>query len=258
MQVVPIACLEDNYAYLVVDEASSVAFVVDPSDDAPVLSVVEAKRLRPSAVLCTHHHADHVRGLGGLVRRFPGMRVYAHERDRTRIAEVTQTVVDGDTVQIGPMVVRAIHVPGHTMGAVAWHMGDVLFTGDTLFIGGCGRVFEGTVEMLWNSVDGKIGSLDDATRIYCGHEYTVNNLRFAKHVEPENADIAMALAEAIAKSKQGLPTVGAFLATERKTNPFLRCGLPSVRQYARAHGESECEPERVFALLREHKNVFKS
>lgn len=257
MQVVLVPCLFDNYAYLAVDEGSARAVIVDPSEAKPILDKLASLGLEPAGVLCTHHHADHVGGLEEVIASYPGLPVYAHERDKDRIAGVTHTVRHKDEVQLGGIDFRALHTPGHTLGAVTWLADGCAFTGDTLFVGGCGRVFEGTAKMMHASVQDVIGSLDPGTRVYCGHEYTLANLRFAKHVEGDNEAVARKLAEVEALRERKEPSIPSTLSDELATNPFLRCSEPGVVDFAREHDAGGVDPVSVFAAVRAAKNQFR-
>ncbi len=223
MRVVIVDCLADNYAYLLAGEGSASAAVVDPGEAEPVLRALDAEGLSLGAILNTHHHADHVAGNEALLRRFPGVPVFAHASDRGRIPGQTEGVEDGAALEAAGLTLRARHVPGHTLGAVAYEGAGALFTGDTLFGAGCGRVFEGTAAMLCASLERLTQGLPDETLVYSGHEYTAANLRFARAVEPENAAIRDRAARVEAARGRGERTVPSTLGEERATNPFLRC-----------------------------------
>jgi hydroxyacylglutathione hydrolase len=256
MNVVIVPCLFDNYAYLIVDEVSSRAVVVDPSEGVPLLARMDELGLELAGVLCTHHHGDHVGGLPEILERHPSVRVFAHERDGSRVPGVTDTVRHKDEVEIGGQTFRALHVPGHTLGAVAWVVEDCAFTGDTLFVGGCGRIFEGTARMMHASLNDVLGGLAPSTKVYCGHEYTLSNLRFAQHVEPSNAEVEKELGRVGVLRERREPTVPSTLAQERATNPFLRCSEPAVVDFARESDAGGVDPVSVFAAVRAAKNQF--
>ncbi len=258
LSVTPIACLEDNYAYLVEHQAEGAtareAVVIDPSEPGPVLAAIRAAGAHLVAILCTHHHYDHVGGNVELAREFPGLRIYASAHDRGRLPGQTDDVVDGLVWPLAGMSVRALHVPGHTLGAMTYVIEDAAFTGDTLFLGGCGRLFEGTAAMMYQSLNGKLAALPPDTRVFCGHEYTQGNLRFAASLEPKQATIAARLERVQGMRKAGQPTVGAALREEFVTNPFLRCDDPALRT---ALGmTSDTAPEEVFATIRRAKDRF--
>src|SRR5687767_5943231 len=212
MRVLSIPCLSDNYAYIVID--GTYAAIVDPSVHAPVLEVIAREGLTPTAIWLTHHHWDHVGGVEGLVAEFPKLEVVAHKSDESRAPKVTRLVDEGDTVELGALRARIIHNPGHTLGAISYVVNGAVFTGDTLFGAGCGRVFEGTMEMMHESLT-KLAALPPETSVYFGHEYTAANLKFAAHVEPGNEAI-----KARAAAVQ-TPSTPSTIALERATNPFL-------------------------------------
>jgi len=237
------------------DDASGELAVVDPSESAPVAKAVAEIGGKLTAVLATHHHADHVGGIPELVAATPGLKVYGHGSDRGRIPGQTDFLRDGDTLRWAHTTFRALHVPGHTRGALAYVAEDVVFTGDTLFIAGCGRLFEGTAEMMHRSLNEALGALGPNTRVYCGHEYTVSNLVFAQSLEPDNRDVARQLVEARALRAGGQPTVGATLASERMYNPFLRCDRANLR--AALALDSRATDVATFAALRRAKDIFR-
>jgi hydroxyacylglutathione hydrolase len=252
MRVIPVPCLSDNYAYLVTRDGSSDAFVVDPSESAPVIAALEREGLRLVAIVNTHHHHDHVGGNEELRARFGDLPVYAHVSDVGRVPAQTERVEEGRSFHVAGLELHPLHVPGHTLGAVAYHVEDAVFTGDTLFVAGCGRLFEGTPEQMHDSLSGKLGRLPAATRVYCGHEYTVNNLRFAVHAEPENRAAAAMLEAAQATRAKGEPTVPSTIGDELRVNPFLRCDAPSIA--AHFPGASVVE---TFAAVRKAKDTFR-
>jgi hydroxyacylglutathione hydrolase len=234
MRVLPIPCLSDNYAYLVIE--GTYAAIVDPSTAEPVLEVIAREGVTPAAIWLTHHHWDHVGGVEGIVAAHPSIEVVAHKSDQARSPKVTKLVDEGDVVELGPVRAKILHNPGHTLGAISYWIEDgdgAVFTGDTLFAAGCGRVFEGTPEMMYASLT-KLAALPPSTRVYFGHEYTAANLKFAAHVEPANQAIAVALASVKA------PTTPSTIADERATNPFLLA-----------------KDAAEFAARREAKNNFK-
>ena len=223
MRILPVTCLKDNYAYLVCDDGGACA-IVDPSEAGPVLAAVRAHGLSPTAIWNTHHHYDHVGGNEELAKAFGISDVYGHASDRGRIPAQTKFIQEGDRFALGETPVSILHIPGHTLGAVAYVLGGAepaVFTGDTLFVAGCGRLFEGTPEMMFASL-GKLAALPDETRVYCGHEYTEANLRFAREIEPDNAAVREAAAAAGATRERGGPTVPSRIADEKRINPFVR------------------------------------
>ncbi|MFS8071593.1 MAG: hydroxyacylglutathione hydrolase [Byssovorax sp.] len=252
MRVIPVPCLSDNYAYLVTADGSDEAFVVDPSESAPVIAAIEHHRLRLMAIVNTHHHHDHVGGNEELRARYGELPVYAHASDRGRVPAQTESVEEGKPFQAAGLELRALHVPGHTLGAVAYVVEDAVFTGDTLFVAGCGRLFEGTPAQMYASLSGKLAHLPPATRVYCGHEYTVSNLRFAVHAEPDNRAAAEKLTAAQAVRERGEPTVPSTIGEELATNPFMRCDEPGLK--ARFPGETAAE---VLGAVRKAKDGFR-
>jgi hydroxyacylglutathione hydrolase len=255
LKVTPIACLEDNYAYLLEDGSGELA-IVDASEGAPVFAALEQTEGRLTAVLATHHHHDHVGGNEEVVARHPDIRVYGYETDRGRIPRQTEYLRDGQTFTWGNTTVRALHIPGHTLGAVAYVAGDAAFTGDTLFLAGCGRLFEGTPAMMFRSLCEVLAPLGETTRVYCGHEYTVSNLAFAASVEPGNVRVQQRMALARATRARGAPTVGSPMSEELATNPFMRCKSPEIRRSMKV-GEDAPDVE-VLAALRRAKDSFRA
>lgn len=247
MEVIPVACLQDNYAYLVIVDDR--AAVVDPSEADPVVAAAKKADVEITEIWLTHHHWDHVGGVAALVDacEIEAVRGSAYDADQGRIPRQTVSLRDGDTFHFGGASVSIVEIPGHTLGAIAYLTEGHLFSGDTLFIAGCGRVFEGTMEMMSKSL-AKLRTLPADTKIWCGHEYTVNNLRFARTVEPDNADIEAALAEAIESREAGVPTVPGRIDREIRTNPFFRFDRPSV-----ANGRG---PTASFAAIRAAKDAF--
>ncbi len=249
-------CLEDNYAYLLHEEGSRDALVVDASEEAPVLAALARLGLNPVAILTTHHHADHVGGNSGLLARFPKLRVFGHQSDKGRIPGQTDFLADRQQFEVGGLGVQSLHIPGHTLGAVAYVADGAAFTGDTLFAAGCGRLFEGTPEQMYQSLNLTLGQLPDETRIYCGHEYTLNNLRFAESLEPDNPDIQRKLAWARARRDKGEPTLPSSMGDERRTNPFLRVAEREVVAKVNERLARDHSPAAVLGAVRAMKDAF--
>lgn len=256
LEVVPVPCLSDNYAYLVIDRDAGTAIVVDPSEAPPVEKALREEGVRLEAIWCTHHHFDHVGGNLELAAAHPGVAILgsAHDAQAQQIPGLTRALSDGEQVLLGARSFTVMSIPGHTLGAIAYVGDGVAFTGDTLFSGGCGRVFEGTMSMMRGSMQ-KLMGLPPSTRIYSGHEYTVKNLEFAQAVEPSATAIESRLQASRKQRERGAPTVGAPLSDELATNPFLRWASPEVIAFAAQRGEAG-DPDEVFARIREAKNSF--
>ena len=267
MRIVTVPCLADNFCYLVIDEATRRAVVVDPGEAGPVLAALAREGVTLGAVWATHHHPDHVGGTRELLRGAggEGIDVVAHASDRTaaRVPGQTRAVEDGEQVVMDGITAQVIYNPGHTLGAISYWVRDAdqgagaVFTGDTLFGGGCGRVFEGTAPMMHASLH-KVGALPGATRVYFGHEYTAANLRFAAAVEPTSAPIAARVAALTAARARGEHSTPSTLADEHATNPFLRTADAAVRAAAATRDPAAASDAVVaFAALRQWKNDFK-
>jgi hydroxyacylglutathione hydrolase len=252
MRVVPVPCLSDNYAYLLVPDGSKKAIVVDPSEAAPVVAALEKEGLELAAIVDTHHHPDHVGGNAELVAKFK-VPVFAYAGDAHRIPAISDKVEEGKPFTIEGLSFSALHVPGHTTGAVTFVVEGCAFTGDTLFVAGCGRLFEGTPEMMNVSLNDKLAKLPPETKVYCGHEYTVSNLKFAAHAEPDNQAVKDKLAASEAKRSRNEPTVPSTIGDELRTNPFLRVKEPNLA--AKYGGGS---PADVLGAVRKAKDTFKA
>lgn len=248
MKVIPIPVLADNYSYLVIDESTNEAAVVDPAEPEKVIPVVEQHDVNLKHLITTHHHTDHSGGNERLVSQCPDLTVYGGD---DRIPALNHAVEDGEEFKIGNISVKALSTICHTTGSVSFYLQDendkAVFTGDTLFIGGCGKFFEGTAEQMYNSLINVLGSLPKDTKVYCGHEYTASNLRFAASVEPENE----ALNEKIKWVSQQQQTVPSTIGDELEFNPFMRVNVDSVRKAA-----GKEDPVEVMGALREMKNNF--
>jgi len=254
IQVVPIPAFKDNYLWLV--HNGQKAAVVDPGDAAPVIDYLTQNKLDLAAVLVTHHHADHIGGLAALTGKYPGVPVYGPAGEDIEL--LTERLMQGDRITVPGINLDfdILDIPGHTAGHIAYLGGGRLFCGDTLFAGGCGRVFEGTMAQMRASL-AKLKSLPGDTLVYCAHEYTLANLKFARAVEPDNAELAAREAHDRATREQNRPTVPSRIATELGTNPFLRWDAPQVIAAARQRlGKSAPDPDEVFTAIREWKNSF--
>ncbi|MEO8601204.1 MAG: hydroxyacylglutathione hydrolase [bacterium] len=255
MNVIPVAQLMDNYAYLVVDESTRAAGVVDCAEAGPVLQAVERAGVQLRAILPTHHHYDHVGGNEDLLAAHPDLAVYGVDE---RIPGLTQRVQDGDILQLGSLTARVIFIPAHTTGHIAYHFAEApaVFTGDTLFAGGCGRLFEGDAAMMIASLSKLLG-LADATCVYFGHEYTEKNLRFALTLEPHNAALQEKHAWSVTQTQGGGMTTPTTIGSEKATNPFLRWGSAELRAALKARfPDLPLDDVSVFAKTRELKDHF--
>ncbi|MBI1733362.1 MAG: hydroxyacylglutathione hydrolase [Gammaproteobacteria bacterium] len=255
LEIKPVAAFRDNYIWLAIHPDSRRTAIVDPGDAAPVLAAVRRHRLRPCAILITHHHSDHVGGVHGLLEEFP-VPVYGPAAEDIPARSVD--LRSGDRIRLDELdsEYEVLGVPGHTLGHIAYHGHGIVFAGDTLFMGGCGRLFEGTAQQMFDSLDCLAG-LPDTTQVYCAHEYTQANLRFAAAVEPGNRDVTDRIRAVAAMRSQGVPTVPATVAVEKKTNPFLRARVAAVRDAASQYaGRNILDPVSVFATIRAWKDVF--
>lgn len=253
LEVEQVPVLRDNYVYLLHDPATQATAAVDPSVAEPVQERLAAKGWRLTHILNTHHHDDHTGGNLAL-KRATGAQVVAARHDAQRIPGIDIEVGDGDAFLLGTAAAMVIAVPGHTLGHIAYWFPEsqALFCGDTLFAMGCGRLFEGTPEQMWHSLL-KLRGLPDDTLVYCAHEYTQSNARFARLVERDNADLLARVADIDARRSRRLPTVPSLLSLERATNPFLRADEERVKKGV---GLPYAEPVDVFAEIRRRKDAF--
>ena len=246
-------CLQDNYGVLVHDKGSGATAAIDAPEAAPIEAALSKTGWKLSDILVTHHHGDHTGGIGELKRRHR-CRVVAPRHEAQRIPDVDETVREGDTVAVGTLSARVLETPGHTAGHIAYWFGAdrLAFVGDTLFSIGCGRVIEGTPEMMWQSLL-KLRNLPGDTEIYCGHEYTMANIRFAQTIEPNNRALAARAAEAAAQVAARKPTIPTTIDAEKAANPFLRADLPDLAAAVSMAGKGAAQ---VFAEIRARKNRF--
>ena len=255
MKVVPVPQLSDNYAYLVIDEGTSRAGIVDCAEAEPVVAAIDREKVQLTAILPTHHHYDHVGGNEALRAVYPRLTVYGTD---DRIPGLTTRVQDGDHLEVGGLRARVIFIPAHTTGHIAYYFSDerAVFTGDTLFAGGCGRLFEGDAAMMIRSLS-KLSMLPDDTRVYFGHEYTEKNLRFALTLEPNNAALREKHAWAQAQIREGGTTTPTTIASEKATNPFLRWDSTELRQSLKKRfPDLPMNDVSVFAKTRALKDAF--
>lgn len=253
IRVVPVRAFSDNYVWTLRDETHAV--VVDPGEARPVIEYLDREGLVLAAILNTHHHADHVGGNAELLARWP---VPVFGPDDARIPDVTRRLSDGERITLPHFGVEleVMDIPGHTRSHIAFYGGGMLFSGDTLFAVGCGRLFEGTPEQMHRSLQ-RLARVPDSTRVYCGHEYTVANIRFAKAAEPGNPALVALEQRAAAQRAQDLPTLPTDIGQEKATNPFLRVHEPGVIASASRHaGKALGDPVSVLAALRDWKNNF--
>ncbi|MGV6826823.1 MAG: hydroxyacylglutathione hydrolase [bacterium] len=253
MRVLPIPAFDDNYIWLLKGDGNECA-VVDPGDEVPVISRLEMEGLELCTILITHKHGDHVGGIESLKNRWPNARVYGPAKEPIPLLD--EPLHEGEEVLVqGPDVfLKVLEVPGHTEGHIAYYGEGALFCGDTVFAAGCGRVFSGTFEQLSESLQ-RVAKLPGDTKIYCAHEYTLDNIGFAKWVEPDNEDLLAREAADQELRAWDKPTVPSTLATELATNPFLRVDQPAVIAQAQRRVGPECRsPAAVFRAIREWKD----
>jgi hydroxyacylglutathione hydrolase len=254
MQVLRVPVLNDNYIFVLVDAVSRTAAVVDPALADPIIDLLEKEQVELVAIFNTHHHGDHVGGNPGLSARFPQAVVYGGEVDRGRIPGQQVYLQDGDRVSFAGRTAQVFFIPGHTKAHIAYYFPATntepgeLFCGDTIFGGGCGRLFEGTPAQMLQSID-RLRQLPAETRLWCAHEYTRNNLKFALTVEPDNSDLQERFQ--LAERDRSLPTIPSTIGLEQKTNPFLRWQQPAIQAAMQTQ-----DPIQTFAKLRGKKDQF--
>ena len=255
MSIIPLNAFKDNYIWILVNERQHTLTCVDPGDAAPVLYYAKTNHLTLNNILITHHHDDHAGGIAALLQNFPEARVYGPADKRLPL--IKTIVRDEEIVHIDNLAFRVLSTPGHTASHICYQEPTKgwLFCGDTLFSAGCGRVFDGTIEALHRSIM-LLKNLPQDTKVYCGHEYTLQNLLFAATVEPENLTIRAYLAHL--KNNPSQCTLPSTIALEREINPFMRTNTPSIQTYASAEGLSSKDSVALFSLLRTRKNEFTS
>lgn len=250
-EIVIIPCLSDNYAYLIKDDVG--LCLIDAPEAGPIIDTLETRGWSLDHLLITHHHHDHVGGIADLRAKY-GCQVTGPKAETDKLPLLDRAVIEGDVIGNGTLQAHVLEVPGHTLGHIAYYFPDLsaVFTADSLMTFGCGRVFEGTMEMMWNSLS-KLAALPPDTRVYTGHEYTMSNARFAQTIEPQNPDLISRITAVEALRAQGQPTVPTTLAEERATNPFLRAAEPQIQSNLNMVG---ADPARVFAEIRRRKDTF--
>ncbi len=258
MSVVTVAQLSDNYGYLVIDDASMQCAVVDCAEPGKLIAAAKSHGAKIVAVLSTHWHPDHCGGNDEIASMLPGIKVYGASAEGGRIPALTNPVADGDQLRIGALECRVIAIPAHTNGHVAYYFPALgaVFTGDTMFVGGCGRVFEGNASAMVASLK-KLAALPDSTQVYCGHEYTEKNLRFALTLEPGNQALAKKHQWSLKTRAEKKSTVPSTIGDEKQTNPFLRTESPELRANLKMRDPSvNDDPIAIFARFRELKDHF--
>ena len=251
LNVVPVPAFKDNYVWTL--RNATHAAVVDPGEARPVLDYLGREKLALAAILATHHHPDHVGGIAQLLEKY---RVPVYGPKNEPITTLTRPVSEGDTVVIPELGVTlsVLDIPGHTRAHIAYYGAGALFCGDTLFACGCGRLFEGTAEQMYASL-GKLAALPDETKVYCGHEYTLANIGFARSVEPGNQALSRREERDRRLRDAGRPTLPSTIGEEKATNPFLRAREPAVVESVNKYlGLRVSDPVRVFAAIRDWKN----
>jgi hydroxyacylglutathione hydrolase len=255
LRVTPIPAFNDNYIWLITDPTQRYGAIVDPGDAGPVIDALTAQAVTPVAILITHHHGDHVGGVNRLLAHYPRLTVFGPAGER--IPKISVRLGEGDEITLPELGARfrVLDVPGHTAGHIAYYGHGALFCGDTVFACGCGRLFEGTAQQMHASLS-KIAGLPADTLVYCAHEYTLDNIAFAKWVEPHNPDLLQREHDARQLREQGIPTVPSRLGLECRTNPFLRFDVPEVIQAAQRHvGHSLACGSEVFGAVRHWKDT---
>lgn len=253
VQIEQFSCRSDNFGILAHDPASGETVIVDAPEERPILDAIARTGWKPTVLLITHHHQDHVEANLALKQRF-GLKIIGPKAEQAKIPGIDETVAEGDVLPLLGEAVRVLETPGHTAGHVSYYLpkSGIVFTADTLFALGCGRLFEGTPAMMLASLK-KLAALPAETVVYCGHEYTLSNARFALSVDPTNSALKARAKEIEALRAQDRPTLPTTIGTELATNPFLRWHDPAIRNTL---GLKDASDEAVFADLRKRKDLF--
>ncbi|WP_235357347.1 hydroxyacylglutathione hydrolase [Arsukibacterium sp. MJ3] len=254
LTISPLTAFEDNYIWCLSQPASPFCVVVDPGDAKPVLDYLQQQQKSLYAILVTHHHPDHTGGINQLQEAYPNVRIIGPAAEQAKITSLTEQVRQGDVIELTPFnyQFQVLELPGHTLGHIGFYTAPYLFCGDTLFSAGCGRLFEGSPAQLHHSLQ-KLAALSDNTQVYCTHEYTLANLRFALSIEPENHALIQYQQLCLQLRQSSQPTLPASLGNEKKVNPFLRCENKGLQQHYR-----EDTSLGLFTRLRSMKDQFKS
>ena len=253
--ILAIPALNDNYIWTIVHSKNRRAVIVDPGEAEPVLNLFKQQNLALTAILVTHHHWDHTNGIQRIIEKYP-VPIYGPLKDAIPLCDYPLN--DGDMVELPEveLTFKVLEMPGHTLGHIVYWGHQCVYTGDTLFTAGCGRIFEGSPDQFYHSLM-KLASLDPQTRIYCGHEYTDKNLRFAEIVEPNNPKLKRRIIKTRQKLSQNQPTPPSTIQLELETNPFLRCHEKSIQQRVQKYyGYPLANTVAIFAALRRWKNEF--
>lgn len=254
MITIPIPCSFDNYSYMLICENTRNAAIVDPTEAYPLMVALEKNEVELDMVFCTHHHHDHIGGIEDLLAEYSGFTIVCYHDDRHRISVADSYVKHDDTVEFGKQTGKVLYTPGHTTGSICYYFDGHLFVGDTLFGGGCGRLFEGTPEQMYASLHQQIAVLPEETKVYFGHEYTRTNLNFALTVDPDNQDIRQRLAGLKDNTAISTPST---IALEKQTNPFLRTDSQAIKNTLRENYGADVNSElEVFTMIRQMRNSF--
>ncbi|MBV8802060.1 MAG: hydroxyacylglutathione hydrolase [Gammaproteobacteria bacterium] len=251
-KIKPIPAFKDNYIWLIFDEDTKAAWVVDPGDAKPVINILEQNNLNLKGVLLTHHHHDHTDGVSSLLDYSKNISIYGSHL--SSISSITHPVKEGDVINSEFFKLTVMEIPGHTLDHIAFYNSHILFCGDTLFSFGCGRIFEGTPDQMYHSLN-KLVTLRDETLIYCGHEYTLANLQFAQYIEPGNPLITEKINWVKTLYEKNFSSLPSTLHIEKALNPFLRCDQPSIISATESYSKKKLNNSvEVFSYLRQWKN----